>query len=236
MLELANIMRMSPLRLHRENLGLTKAAQDFGAEYFGNGGQATGILKPKNPLKPEQVDTLRKSWKHGGPGVKFLGVDMDYQSIQLQPEEAQFIETRKFQAEEICRIFSVPPDLVQVPGQSTFNNVEQQHIQFARHTIQPWAVRLQQEVDRKLIASFDRPQVYSRHDMTDLYRGDMAARANFYTQMLQAGVLSINEARAKEDLNPVAGGDIHTVQVNQIALSEFGAYSQKIANENSGSI
>ena len=236
MLELANIMRMSPLRLHRENLGLTKAAQDFGAEYFGNGGQATGILKPKNPLKPEQVDALRKSWKHGGPGVKFLGVDMDYQSIQLQPEEAQFIETRKFQAEEICRIFSVPPDLVQVPGQSTFNNVEQQHIQFARHTIQPWAVRLQQEVDRKLIASFDRPQVYSRHDMTDLYRGDMAARANFYTQMLQAGVLSINEARAKEDLNPVAGGDIHTVQVNQIALSEFGAYSQKIANENTGSI
>jgi len=238
MLEICNLFRMSPIRLHRENLGLAKSAQDFGAEYFGSGGQMTGILSTDQPLKKEQMDVIQESWKKAQTqaGTKLLPFGFKYNRISISPDEAQFNETRKFQAEEICRIFSVPPDLVQVPGQSTFNNVEQQHIQFARHTIQPWAVRLQQEVDRKLIASFDRPQVYSRHDMTDLYRGDMAARANFYTQMLQAGVLSINEARAKEDLNPVAGGDIHTVQVNQIALSEFGAYSQKIANENTGSI
>jgi hypothetical protein len=90
-------------------------------------------------------------------------------------------------------------------------------------------------VDRKLIQSFQRPQIYSRHDMTDLYRGDMAARANFYTQMLQAGVVSINEVRMKEDLNPVTGGDVHTVQVNQIALEYFGQYSEKLAHESSES-
>jgi HK97 family phage portal protein len=166
-----------------------------------------------------------------------LPYDMRYQSQSIPPEEAQFIETRKFQAEEICRIYSVPPDLVQLPGKSTFNNVEQQHIQFARHTITPWAVRLSQEVDRKLIQSFDRPLVYSRHDMTDLFRGDMAARASFYREMLATGVLSINEVRAKEDMNPVEGGDMHAVQVNQIALDRFQAYSDKISsNEITGGI
>ncbi len=127
----------------------------------------------------------------------------------------------------------MPPDLVQLPGKSTFNNVEQQHIQFARHTITPWALRLSQEVDRKLIQKFQRPQIYSRHDMTDLYRGDMAARSNFYQQLLNAGVLSINEVRAKEDLNPVDGGDMHRVQVNQIALSQFEQYSTKLSTNES---
>ena len=236
MLELANHGRMSPLRMHRENLGLAKAVQDYGADYFGNGARPTGILAPEQPMKAEQLAQLAKSWKESSDaGVKLLSYGMKYQALTIPPDEAQFIETRKFQAEEICRIFSVPPDLVQVPGQSTFNNVEQQSIQFARHTITPWAVRLQQEVDRKLIQSFQRPQIYSRHDMTDLYRGDMAARANFYTQMLQAGVVSINEVRMKEDMNPVTGGDVHTVQVNQIALEFFGQYSEKLAHEASES-
>jgi HK97 family phage portal protein len=235
MLELANLGRLSPIRLHRENLGLAKAAQDYGAEFFANGGKPTGILTAKQPMKTEQVQQLAKSWKEGSGGTKVVPFDMAYSAITLSPEEAQFIQSRKFQAEEICRIFSVPPDLVQVPGQSTFNNVEQQSIQFARHTITPWAIRLSQEVDRKLIQSFQRPQIYSRHDMTDLYRGDMAARANFYTQMLQVGVMSINEARMKEDMNPVEGGDVHTVQVNQIALEYFNQYSEKLSHEASES-
>ena len=170
-------------------------------------------------------------------GTKLLPFGFKYQRITITPDEAQFIETRKFQAEEICRIYSVPPSLVQLPSQTTFNNVEQQHIQFARHTITPWANRLSQEVDRKLVQPFERPQIYSRHDMTDLFRGDMAARASFYRKMLNTGVLSINEVRAKEDLNPVAGGDTHTVAVNQIALDTFQAYSAKISsNENTGGI
>lgn len=236
MLELANMGRLSPLRVHTENMGLAKAVQDYGADYFANGARPTGILTPVNPMKKEQLEALRDSWQSTTGGVKMLPYDMRYTSQSIPPEEAQFIETRKFQAEEICRIYSVPPDLVQLPGKSTFNNVEQQHIQFARHTITPWAIRLSQEVDRKLVQPFERPQIYSRHDMTDLFRGDMAARSAFYREMLTTGVMSINEVRSKEDLNPVAGGDTHTVQVNQIALDQFQSYSQKIANENSGTI
>jgi len=164
-------------------------------------------------------------------GTKLLPFGFKYQRITITPDEAQFIETRKFQAEEICRIYSVPPSLVQLPSQTTFNNVEQQNLQFARHTIVPWTKRIEQEINRKLIQSFERPEIYARFDLNDLYRGDMSARANFYQQMLQSGVMSINEVRGKESLNPVDGGDVHTVQINQIALDRLGEYSDKVSSD-----
>jgi len=234
MLEIANLFRMSPIRLHRENLGLAKSAQDFGAEYFGQSGNMTGVLSTDQPLKNEQIGVIQKNWASsaGQAGTKLMPFGFKYQRISISPDEAQFIETRKFQAEEICRIFSVPPSLVQLPSQTTYNNVEQQNLMFARHTIVPWTQRIEQEIDRKLIPSFDKPAVYSRFSLNDLQRGDMAARASYFAQMLQSGVLSINEVRAGEDLNPVDGGDVHTVQVNQIALDRLGAYSDSVANNN----
>ena len=234
MLEICNLQRKSPIRLHRENLGLAKAAEDFGAEYFGSGGQMTGILSSDQPLKKEQMDIIQGSWNKAAQqaGTKLLPFGFKYSRISISPDEAQFIETRKFQAEEICRIFSVPPTLVQLESQTTYNNVEQQNLQFARHTIAPWAKRIEQEIDRKLIQSRERPQIYSKFNLNDLYRGDMQSRADFYTKMLNNGVLSINEVRGKEELNPTDGGDTHTVAVNQIALDRLGAYSDKVSETN----
>ena len=231
MLEIANLQRMSPIRLHRDNLGLAKSAMDFGAEYFGQSGQMTGVLTSDQPLKKEQMDMIQGSWNHGAAqaGTKLMPFGFKYQRISISPDEAQFIETRKFQAEEICRIFSVPPSLVQLPSQTTYNNVEQQNLMFARHTIVPWTQRIEQEVDRKLIPAFQRPEIYTKFRLVDLQRGDTTARANYFTQMLNSGVLSINEVRAEEELNPVSGGDIHTVQVNQIALDKLEAYSDSIS-------
>ena len=239
MLEICNMHRMSPIRLHRENIGLAKAAQDFGSEYFGQKGQMTGVLASDQPLRKEQMDVIQNSWNSSSmnAGTKLLPFGFKYQRITITHDEAQFIETRKFQAEEICRIYSVPPSLVQLPSQTTYNNVEQQNLQFARHTIAPWAKRIEQEIDRKLIQSFERPDIYSKFNMNDLYRGDLAARTNFYTQMLQSGVMSINEVRTKEQLNPVEGGDTHTVQVNQIALDRLGDYSDKVSKDgNQGTV
>jgi HK97 family phage portal protein len=233
MLEIANMQRMSPIRIHRENLGLAKAAQDFGSEYFGQKGQMTGVLASDQPLRKEQMDVIQNSWNSAvmNAGTKLLPFGFKYQRITITPDEAQFIETRKFQAEEICRIFSVPPSLVQLPQQTTFNNVEQQNLMFARHTIVPWARRIEQEIDRKLIQSFERPDVYSRFNMDDLHRGDLAARATFYQQALQNGWMSINEVRQRESLNPVSGGNVHTVQVNTLALDRLEAYSDKISKD-----
>jgi HK97 family phage portal protein len=234
MLEICNLQRMSPIRLHRENLGLAKSAQDFGAEYFGQSGQMTGVLSSEQPLKKEQMDVIQGSWNNGAAqaGTKLMPFGFKYQRISISPDEAQFIQTRSFQAEEICRIFNVPTALVQLPSQTTYNNVEQQNLMFARHTIVPWTQRIEQEIDRKLIPSFDRDVIFSKFKLSDLQRGDSAARANYFTQMLQNGVLSINEVRQEEQLNPVTGGDVHCVQVNQIALDKLQAYSESISKSN----
>jgi HK97 family phage portal protein len=236
MLEICNLQRKSPIRLHRENLGLAKAAQDFGANYFGSDGQMTGILSSDQPLKKEQMDVIQQSWNRasGQAGTKLLPFGFKYSRISISPDEAQFIETRKFQAEEVCRIFSVPPALVQLESQTTYNNVEQQNLMFARHTISPWAKRIEQEIDRKLLMANERPATYSKFNLNDLFRGDMQARATFYREMTQIGALSINEVRMKEEMNPVEGGDTHTVQVNQIALDRLGDYSDKISSNESG--
>ena len=236
MLEICNMYRMSPVRLHRENLGLSKSAQDYGAEYFGNGGQMTGVLSSEQPLKSEQMEVIQRSWNHSSTsaGTKLLPFGFKYSRISIAPEEAQFIETRKFQAEEICRIFSVPPALVQLESQTTYNNVEQQNLQFARHTIAPWAKRIEQEIDKKLLTTFERSSDYFKFNLNDLFRGDMVTRAGYYTQLLQNGVMSINEVREREELNPTNGGDVHTVQVNQIALDRLGAYSDKISSDETG--
>ena len=193
----------------------------------------TGILSSDQPLKKEQMDLIQGSWNAAQQqaGTKLLPFGFKYSRISISPDEAQFIQTRKFQAEEICRIFSVPPTLVQLESQTTYNNVEQQNLQFARHTISPWTKRIGQEIDRKLIQSRERPQIYSKFSLNDLYRGDMQTRASFYTQMLQNGVLNINEVRMKEDMNPTEGGDTHVVQVNQIALDRLGAYSDKLTSD-----
>ena len=231
MLEICNLYSKSPIQLHRENLGLAQAAQDYGSQYFGNGGQMTGVLSSEQPLKTEQMQMLQKSWNGSmtSAGTKLLPFGFKYNRIAIAPEEAQFIETRKFQAEEICRIFSVPPALVQLESQTTYNNVEQQNLMFARHTVAPWAKRIEQELSAKLLTLQEARQHYFKFSLNDLFRGDLQARAQFFTQMLQNGVMSINECRAAEELNPVSNGDAHLVQVNQIALDRMDAYSDKIS-------
>ena len=232
MLEICNLERKSPIQLHRENLGLSKAAEQFGSEYFGSGGQMTGVLTPDQPLKQEQMAQLLKSWQsQGSAGTKVLPLGLKYNRIAINAEEAQFLQTRKFQAEEICRIFSVPPALVQLESQTTYNNVEQQNLMFARHTIAPWAKRIEAELSRKLLYSLERPATYFKFNLNDLYRGDMAARATFYREMLQTGVMSINEVRRREEMNPVEQGDQHLVQVNQISLDKMADYSAKISSD-----
>ena len=233
MLEVCNLHRKSPIQLHRENLGLAQAAQDYGSQYFGNGGQMTGVLSSDQPLKSEQMQMLQKSWNGSmtSAGTKLLPFGFKYNRISIAPEEAQFIETRKFQAEEICRIFSVPPALVQLESQTTYNNVEQQNLMFARHTVLPWAKRIEQELAVKLLTLQEARSHYFKFSLNDLFRGDMQARANFFTQMLQNGVMTINEVRAQEELNPAPGADAHLVQVNQIALDRMGAYSDKISSD-----
>ena len=235
-LEIFNLHRASPIAVHRENIGLSKAVQDYGAEYFGNGGQMTGVLSSDQPLKSEQMQIIQQSWNKSATtsGTKLLPFGFRYNRIGITPDEAQFINTRRLQAEEICRIFSVPPSLIQLDTQSTFNNVEQQTLQFTRHTLTPWARRIEQELNRKLLTTFDQADMEFSFRMADLHRGDMAGRAAFYQQGIQHGWLSVNEVRGMENLNPTTGGDQHMCPVNMVALDQFGEYSNQLTNQNNG--
>lgn len=232
-LSIFNLQRKSPIALHRENLGLAKAAQSYGAGYFMDG-QMTGILTTDQPLRNEQMNMIRESWRaQGSASTRLVPHGLKFQRVSIAPDEAQFIQTRKFQAEEVARIFSVPPALIQLESQTTYNNVEQQNLQYGRHTIAPWAKRIEKELDRKLLLSLDRPQSYCRFDLASMYRGDMETRKDFYEGMLRLGVMSVNEVRAKEEMNPVQNGDVHFVQVNQVSLDSFEDYSQKLASTGS---
>lgn len=228
---LYNLQRKSPIKLHRENLGLAAAAQRYGAEWYSEG-QMSGILTTDQPLRNEQMNAIRRSWREQGKaGTRVVPHGLRYHRITIAPDEAQFIETRKFQAEEVARIFGVPPSLIQLDSQATYNNVEQQHIQYGRMTIAPWARKIEREIDAKLLHSYERPAHYARLDLRGLYRGDMQARKDYYEAMIRMGVMSINEVRAKEDMNPVEGGDEHFVPVNHVSLKQFPSYSEKLAND-----
>lgn len=233
-LHLSNLFGLSPIRLHRQNVQLAMAAKQYGNEFFGNGGQMTGILASDQPLSSTQMETMQQSWNQSATsaGTKLLPFGFKYTPVSVPPEQIAFIETQKFQAEEIARIFNVPPALIQLESQTTYNNVEQQTLMF-RNNLLPWIHRIEMECRRKLVPSFNRDRIEIRFEMADLFRSDMDTRSKFYSDGIAHGWLTINEAREREGLNPVQNADEPLVQVNQILLSEFQKFSAKIADEQS---
>lgn len=230
MLCVSNMVGLSPLRLQRDNIGLAKAAQDYGSDFFANGGQMVGILSTEQPLKSQQVEQVQKQWNNSQQtaGTKLLPFGFKYQPITVPPETMSFIQTRQLQAEEIARAYQVPAPLVGL-GQATYDNLEQQNLLYKQGCLLPWARRIEQEIDRKLIPVFERPEVYSKFRLGDMYRTDLKAQGEFYQTMLQSGVLSINEVREQLELNAVNdGGDIHTVSVNQLSLDRLESYSDRL--------
>ena len=236
MLEIYNLQRRSPIALHRDNLGLSVASKNFGKKYFEDG-QLTGVISTDQPLRKEQMKEVRDNWREqGSAGVKLVPHGLKYQRISISPDEAQFLGVQKFQAEEVCRIFNVPPSLIWLDNQTTYNNVEQQQIMFARQTIAPWVQRWEQELSRKVLQQRERPEHYIRMNMDEMYRADMTARIQFYEGMTRLGAMSINEVRNRENMNPVDGGNTHFVQINQIALNQFDSYSESVANKNGSNL
>ncbi len=229
-----NLFRSSPIRMHASSIGLSQAALNFGNDYFSNGGQMTGVLTSEQSLREDQVRTVQSSWNNSQThaGTKLLPFGFKYQRVSISPDEAQYIETRKLGAEEIARIFSVPGTLIGISGQATYNNIEAQNLQFKQHCLLPWARRIEQEVNRKLLLNSERVRYYSRFDMDSLSRADSASRSAYYQQALQHGWMNINEVRSREDLNGIgAKGEIFTCQVNQLSLDHLQSYSEKLSQK-----
>ena len=242
-LSVDGVKGLSPIAQAREAIGLSLATEEYGAKFFGNGARPGGVLEHPGILKdPEK---LRESWNKVYQGtrnshkVAVLEEGMKYHSIGIAPEDAQFLETRKYQLNEICRIFRVPPHLVGDLERATFSNIEHQSIEFVQHTIRPWLVRWEQEISRSLLDEGERLIYYAKFNVDGLLRGDYKSRMEGYAVGRQNGWLSVNDIRRLEDMSPISaedGGDDYLVNGNMTSANaskkEGGKDEKQTGNEN----
>ncbi len=208
------------VRLARESFGLTLATEEHGATFFGNGARPGGALRHPAKLGDEAAAALKKQWNENYQGsgkahqTAVLEEGMEYQTIGMPNEVSQFLETRQFQIAEIARWFNIPPHMLKDLQRATFSNIEHQSIEFARHSVTPWLISWEDELNDKLFSGDERGKIYVKFNTNALMRGDAKARAAFYKEMVSWGLMSRNEVRALEDLNPVDGGDDFMVPMN----------------------
>ena len=211
----------SVARIAAESLGLTLAAQTFGSSFFGNGSTVNGVLTHPNHLGEGAQENLRKSWadRYGGPynasKPAILEEGMKWERIGIPPEEAQFLETRMFQVEEVCRWFRMPPHKIQHLLRATFSNIAHQAIEYVVDTLTPWLTRWEQEIQRKLFVG--EPDLFAEHLTLGLLRGDEAARVAFYNGMFMIGSMSQNDIREAENMNGIGPeGDVYYIPLNMV--------------------
>jgi HK97 family phage portal protein len=231
----------SPIAMAKNAIGIAMATEEFGASFFSNGASPGGILEHPGTLKdPSKV---RESWNQlfQGSGkanrVAVLEEGMTYRPIGIPPNEAQFLETRKFQTEEICRIYRVPPHLVADLDKATFSNIEHQSISFVVHTIRPWLVRLEQAMNLQLLSEADRKRFFTEFNADGLLRGDYQSRMSGYATARQNGWMSANDIRRLENLNLIPaeeGGDLYLINGNMTKLKDAGVFATKESKEQEG--
>jgi len=201
----------SPVRMAAESIGLGKAMESFGASFFKNGANMGGILSHPQKLGKDGKKNLEDSLQRGYTGAKamrwmVLEEGMTANRMSVPPNEAQFLESRKFQVEEICRWFGVPPHKVGALDRATWNNIEHQALEFVTDTIQPLVTQIEEEVNLKLFGRVNRGVLYSKFNMAALLRGDSKSRWEVYEIAHRNGLLSADEVRAFEEMNPIPKG------------------------------
>ena len=221
----------SPIAMAKNAVGLALATEDYGATFFANGANPGGVLEHPGVIKPEQADRLRESWQSqfGGANahkVAVLEEGLKFHQMSIPPEQAQFLETRKFQINEIARIFRVPPHMVGDLEKSSFSNIEQQSLEFVKYTLDPWVVRWEQSLQQVLILPSEKATIFIKFNLDGLLRGDYQSRMQGYSTGIQNGFMSVNDVRGLEDMNLLTaeeGGDLHFVNGNMVKLADVGA-------------
>lgn len=212
----------------RESIGLGMATEKHGAKMFSNGAKPGGILSTDKVIKKEDRETMREEWNllHSGSEnshkTAILQGGLTWTQVGLNSDDAQFLETRKFQRSEIAGIFRVPPHMIGDLERATFTNIEHQGLEFVVYSLMPYIRRIEQRVLLQLIKESERVRYYAKFNVNSLLRGDMSSRANFYRTLFELGSMSSNEIRALEDLNPRDGGDEYYVPLNMIDSEDTG--------------
>lgn len=224
----------SPIALAKQALGTSIAVDEFSSKFFANGASPAGVLEHPGTLKdPEKV---RQAWNkvYGGSEnankVAVLEEGMKYTPISIAPNDAQFLETRKFNVEEIARIFRVPLHMIGDLDHATFSNIEHQDIEFVKHSLTPWLIRWEQAMHRRLFLDFEKEDYFIEFNVNGLLRGDLASRYNAYAVARQNGWMSANDILRKEgeDLIPAElGGDRYLCNGNMVDIGSAGTNQTK---------
>ena len=226
------VVGYSPIAMAKNAIGLAIATEEYGAKFFANGATPGGLLEYPGTVK--DPDRVRESWNKGFSGsqnagkVAILEEGMKYTPISIAPEQAQFLETRKFQINEIARIFRVPPHMVGDLEKSSFSNIEQQSLEFVKYTLDPWVVRWEQSLSRALFTPEEKKRYFFKFNVEGLLRGDYQSRMNGYATARQNGWMSANDIRELENLDRIPaedGGDLYLINGNMLPLVHAGAFA-----------
>ncbi len=210
---------VSPIRLAREALGLAIETERHGAQLFGNAARPGGVLTTEQKLDDKQVKQLTESWHDAMTGknrlkTAILDAGVSYQQIALSNEDAQFLETRKFQRNEIATLFRLPPHMIGDLERATFSNIEQQALEFVVYSMGPHYKRWEQAISMQLLSRGERAEIFAEFLVDGLLRGDSKSRHQAHSLALRDGWRNVNEVRGIENLNPIEGGDIYRAAVN----------------------
>jgi HK97 family phage portal protein len=220
----------SPIAMAKNAVGMSIATEEYGASFFSNGANPGGVLEHPNVVK--DIGRVKDSWnsQYRGSGnagkVAILEEGMKFHQIGIPPEQAQFLETRKFQINEIARIFRVPPHMVGDLEKSSFSNIEQQSLEFVKYTLDPWVVRWEQSLSQSLLLPDEAKTVLIKFNLDGLLRGDYRSRMDGYSIGIQNGFMSVNDVRGLEDMNLLSddeGGNLHFVNGSMVKLADVGA-------------
>ena len=228
----------SPIAMAKNAIGLAIATEEYGSKFFANGAAPSGVLEHPGTIKdPSKV---RESWQQtfGGSAnsnkIAVLEEGMKYTPISISPEQAQFLETRKFQINEIARIFRVPPHMVGDLEKSSFSNIEQQSLEFVKYTLDPWVVRWEQSIQRTLLSAEEKKTYFVKFNVEGLLRGDYQSRMSGYATARQNGWMSANDIRELENLDRIPaedGGDLYLVNGNMLPLNKAGAFADTTTDQ-----
>lgn len=222
----------SPVAMAKNAIGMAIACEEYGARFFANGATPGAVLEHPGIIKdPEKV---RDSWNRAFRGsqnankVAVLEEGMKYTPISIAPEQAQFLETRKFQIDEIARIFRVPPHMAGDLDKSSFSNIENMSMEFVKYTLNPWVCRWEQALNRSLLGAAEKGRYFFRFNIEGLLRGDYQSRMNGYAVGRQNGWLSANDIRELENMDRIPdseGGGLYLVNGNMTKLKDAGLFA-----------
>ena len=224
------VIGYSPIAMAKNAIGMGLACEEFGSRFFANGSSPSGVLEHPGILKDPQK--VRDSWNAAYSGtsnshkVAVLEEGMKFSPISIPPEQAQFLETRKFQIAEIARIFRVPPHMIGDLDRATFSNIENQSLEYVKYTLDSWVVRWEQNLSKALLSPEEKKNCFFKFNVEGLLRGDYQSRMTGYATARQNGWMSANDIRELEDMDRISkedGGDLYLVNGNMLPASMAGS-------------